>query len=143
MEIEGKIIQDLGIQEGISKAGNPWKKQEWLLETIGTQFPKKVKFTVFGERRMEEMQLVPGENYRVSIDIESRDYQGRWYTDINAYSAMRMDGSMPPMGATSYGQPAAPYGQPAPAAPFGQQPAAPAAVDPFASSGNDTDDLPF
>ena len=49
MEIEGKIILDLGMQSGVSKAGNQWKKKEYVLETFG-QYPRKVKFTVFGDR---------------------------------------------------------------------------------------------
>lgn len=39
MEIEGKIIRDLPLQEGVSRAGNPWKKKEWVLETFG-QYPR-------------------------------------------------------------------------------------------------------
>ena len=43
MEIEGKIIRDLPLQEGVSRAGNPWKKKEWVLETFG-QYPRQVCF---------------------------------------------------------------------------------------------------
>lgn len=147
MEIEGKIIQDLGYQEGVSKAGNAWKKQEWLLETMG-QYPRKVKFTVFGETRVDQLKFVVGENYRISVDIESRSYNDRWYTDVNAYAASKLDGSMPgvPPQAAPYGQPAAPaFGQPAaPAAQPGfSQPVAGQSVDPFAGDANNTDDLPF
>lgn len=134
MEIEGKLIQDLGIQEGISKANNPWKKQEWVLETTGA-YPRKVKFTVFGERRIEELKLICGESYRISVDVESREFNGRWYTDVNAYGAVRLDGTMPPP----------PYGsQPAAqTAPFNAQPIGNAAVNPFPADDNNTDDLPF
>ena len=132
MEIEGMIIQNLGVLEGVSKAGNAWKKQEWLMETPG-QYPKKVKFTVFGENRVNNMQFEPGKNYIISVDIESREYNGRYYTDVTAYAMRPADGAAP----TAAPAPAAaPVATAAPA-----QPAAPA--DPFASSGNDTDDLPF
>ncbi|MDE6006313.1 MAG: DUF3127 domain-containing protein [Muribaculaceae bacterium] len=136
MEIEGKIIQDLGIQEGISKANNPWKKQEWVLETMGN-YPRKVKFTVFGERRIDELKLVCGEAYKLSVDVESREFNGRWYTDVNVYGAMRLDGTMPgvPVGAQPVSQTTMP--------PFGAQPAGSPAVDPFRADDNNTDDLPF
>lgn len=136
MEIEGKVILDLGVQEGISKAGNPWKKQEWVMETMGN-YPRKVKFTVFGEARMDQLRLTVGENYRISVDVESREYQGRWYTDVNAYAAMPLDGRMPSTGTVP---PAAGQTQQ-----FGgqQAPAAQAAVDPFAGGDDNTDDLPF
>lgn len=139
MEIEGTIIFDLGIQEGVSKStSNPWKKRELVMETFGN-YPRKVKFTVFGERRVNELQFEIGKAYRISVDAESREYNGRWYTDLTAYNAQPLEGGMPGIQtaqqpqAESFGQPSAPFGQPM----------APAAQDPFASDSNDTDDLPF
>lgn len=89
MEIEGMIIRDLGQLEGVSKAGNPWKKHEWVLETTG-QFPRKVKFTVFGERT-NSITFEVGKSYAVSVDIESREFNERWYTDVMAYGARPLD----------------------------------------------------
>ena len=136
MEIEGKIILDIPEVGGTSKAGNVWKKKEWVLETFG-QYPRKVKFDFFGDR-VDQNRLEVGKSYKISFDIESRDFNNRWYTDIRAFASQEI---VPP----SYGQPAAPAtpaANPAPAAaaPFASaQNAAPA--DPFAS--NDSDDLPF
>lgn len=86
MEIEGTIVQVLGRQEGISKAGKPWKKDEYVLETPGT-YPRKVKFTIFGDK-CEDMRCEPGKTYVFSFDLESREFNGRWYTDVTVY-AMR------------------------------------------------------
>lgn len=85
MQIEGKIIQFLGEQSGTSKAGNPWKKKEWLLETFGN-YPRKVKFHIFGDRA-DSIVLEPGKDYSLSFDIESREFNGRWYTDISVFRA--------------------------------------------------------
>lgn len=85
MEIEGKIIRDLPLQEGVSRAGNPWKKKEWVLETFG-QYPRQVCFHFFGDR-VDSNPLRIGESYAISYDIESREYNGRWYTDIRAWKA--------------------------------------------------------
>lgn len=131
MEIEGTIILDLPKQEGVSKAGNTWKKKEWVLETGGT-YPKKVKFHVFGEKA-DTFNFEVGKRYIISYDIESREFNGRWYTDISCYSMREPDGTV--------AAPAATQTAPAPAPSFGQ-PAAPAA-DPFAGTSSDTDDLPF
>lgn len=148
MEIEGKILFDLGIQSGTSKAGNPWKKREMVLETLGS-YPRKVKFTIFGDQRVDNMHLELGKNYVISVDIESREFNGRWYTDVNAFAAResgaQQGASYPQYGAEqqpAYGAPAAPApGYGAPAAPaFGAAPAAPTFVAPPA--GND-EDLPF
>ena len=85
MEIEGRIIQDLGIQSGTSKAGNPWKKRELVLETFGS-YPRKVKFHIFGDR-VDTIRLEQGRDYILSFDLESREFNGRWYTDVNVYQA--------------------------------------------------------
>ncbi len=131
MEIEGKIIIDLPLQSGTSKAGNPWRKKEWVLETFG-QYARKIKFDTFGDR-VDSVRVEVGKNYRVSVDAESREFNGRWYTDLRAYAAQEIPDP------NNYNAPGPQYGtSSAPVAP-----ANPASVDPFASDGNDTDDLPF
>lgn len=84
MEINLKITQVLNPQEGVSKDGNPWKVQGYVGETQG-DYPKKVYFEVFGEERIEENQCEVDEMVTVSFDIESREYNGRWYTTIRAW----------------------------------------------------------
>ncbi len=81
MEIKGKIILALPEISGTSKAsGNPWKKREYVLETQET-YPKKVHFDFFGEKA-DQFPLSVGDDITLSFDIESREYQGRWYTSI-------------------------------------------------------------
>lgn len=133
MELEGTIIFDLPLQEGVSKAGRAWKKKEWVLETPG-MYPRRVKFHVFGDR-VDMLNFEVGKSYAVTFELESREFNGRWYTDVNVLSARPSDG-MAASAPTSFGQPV----QPVAAQP--QAPAAPA-VDPFAGSDNNTDDLPF
>jgi ABC-type spermidine/putrescine transport system permease subunit II len=47
MELSGKIIAVLPAREGVSKSGNPWKTQEYVLETHD-QYPRKMCFNLFG-----------------------------------------------------------------------------------------------
>ena len=94
MEISGKIIVVLPLQQGISKNGNPWQKQEYVLETHD-QYPKKVCFQLFGEDRIHQAAIQPGEELTVSFDIDSREYQGRWYTSINAWKVERVPSVSP------------------------------------------------
>ena len=91
MEIEGMIIRDLGQFEGISKAGNPWKKHEWVLETT-SQYPRKVKFTVFGDK-VNTLTFELGKSYVLQVDVESREFNERWYTDITAFNARPAENS--------------------------------------------------
>lgn len=83
MDIQGKVIQVLPPQSGTSKAGNPWSKQEYVIEQEGG---RKVAVTFFGERATQFL-LHMNENVNLSIDIESREYNGRWYTEIRAWKA--------------------------------------------------------
>lgn len=85
MEITGKIIQVLPEQGGVSKtSGKDWKLQAYVLETQ-EQFPKKVHFEIFGEDRIKANPCNLDDMVTVSFDIESREYNGRWYTSIRAW----------------------------------------------------------
>ena len=85
MEISGKIIQVLPEQGGISKtSGKEWKLQAYVLETQ-EQYPRKVHFEVFGEDRIKANPCQLDDIVTVSFDIESREFNGRWYTSIRAW----------------------------------------------------------
>ena len=140
MEVVGKIIQVLPLQEGVGRNGNPWKLQVYVLETLD-QYPHKVHFEVFGEDRIKMNPCEIDQLVTVSFDIESREFNGRWYTSIRAWKIQQGD-------TTQAGDvPAAAPAQAAPAAPAAPAaaPMEPAAnVDPFdASAGDGTSDLPF
>ena len=141
MEVVGKIIQVLPLQEGVGRNGNPWKLQAYVLETLD-QYPRKVHFEVFGEDRIKQNPCELDQLVTVSFDIESREFNGRWYTSIRAWRIQQGDTTQAaavPAAAAPVTAPAAPA-QPA-AAPVE---AAPVNVDPFdASAGDGTSDLPF
>ena len=59
-----------------------WRKQEYILETA-SQYPKKVCFMAWGDK-IDEFSIKKGESLVVSVDLESREYNGRWYTDVKA-----------------------------------------------------------
>ena len=138
MEVVGKIIQVLPIQEGVGRNGNPWKVQPYVLETLD-QYPRKVHFEVFGEDRIRMNPCAIDQLVTVSFDIESREFNGRWYTSIRAWRIQQGDTTQ--AAAAPAVAPAAAPVQAAPAA----APVEPApAVDPFdASAGDGTSDLPF
>ena len=83
MNISGKVVQVLPIQTGTSKAGNPWQKQEFILEQ-GGQYPRKVCISLFGDNVAKIPQV--GQDVMVSVDIDSREFNGRWYTEIKAWN---------------------------------------------------------
>ena len=143
MEIEGKIIAVLPEQGGVSaRTGNPWKSQDYVIETHD-QFPKKCVFRVFGAERIAQFNIQAGEELRVSFDIDAHEYNGRWFNDIRAWQVVRVDPAAAQAGAQGV-QPA-----PMPDAPFPPaQPSAPAGgatpFPPVQPAGADSaDDLPF
>ena len=82
MEIEGKIVEILPEKSGSSKNGS-WRKQEYVLETYG-QYPKKICFMVWGDK-IDQFEINRDEQVVVSVDLESREHNGRWYTDVKAW----------------------------------------------------------
>ena len=86
VEIKGKIIEILPEKSGQSANGE-WRKQEYILET-DTSYPKKICFMAWGDK-IGEFNLQQGENVEVSVDLESREYNGRWYTDVKAWKVSR------------------------------------------------------
>lgn len=90
MEIKGKINRILQPASGISKTGNEWKKQEFVIETTEDQFPKQICFTLFNDKLNLLEGLQPGLEVNVSFSVESREFNGKWYHNINAWKVDRL-----------------------------------------------------
>ena len=88
MQFTGKLVQVLPAQTGQGKNGE-WRKQEIVVETEG-QYPKKVCVSVWGDK-MSHLTLTPGEMLTIDFDIESREYNGKWYTDVKAWRVNRKE----------------------------------------------------
>ncbi len=84
LDIQGKLIQILAVQSGVSKAGKDWSKQEFIVETQ-EQFPKKVCFTLFGDKTDLIQGISEGEEVKVSFNLESREFNERWFHNVNAW----------------------------------------------------------
>jgi hypothetical protein len=82
MQLTAKLVQLLPLQTGTGKNGQ-WKKQDIIVETEG-QYPKKVCVSIWGDK-INEGNLKPGNMLNISFDVESREYNGRWYTDVKAW----------------------------------------------------------
>lgn len=127
MDINGKIVQVLEKQTGQGKTGTNWEKQDYILETEG-QYPKKVCFNLWGDK-ISKFAINAGDEVTVSFDLESREFSGRWYTDVRAWNVAKKSSS-----------PAPASNQPASNLDFNPFEAE---GDPFASSNDGSGDLPF
>jgi len=92
MEIKAKLIQVLPLQTGESKNGK-WKKQDIIVESDG-QVPRKICISLWGDK-INEPLLKLGNILNIWFDVESREYNGRWYTDVKAWR-MELAGSAAP-----------------------------------------------
>lgn len=111
MEITGKVVQILPEQRFNGRNGEV-VKNTFVVETQG-QYPKKIAFSVLGEDRFKTMALAVGNTYNVSFDIESREWSGKWFTDVSAWRALCVDGQQQG-GQAQQAQSPVPNAQPAP-----------------------------
>ena len=134
MDLTGKIIAVLPANSGVSaRTGNPWMSQEYVIEVPG-QYPRKCLFRIFGEDRIKQFNIQPGEDLTVQFDIDAHEYNGRWFNEIRAYNIVR--GAVAPVAGAAPFPPQQPAAAPqAETAPF------PPAQEP-AGEGS-ADDLPF
>ena len=84
LEINGKLIQKLELQSGMSKSGSNWQKQEFVIET-DEQYPKKICANLWGDKIDMLSSINIGDNVMLSFNLESREFNGRWYTDVKAW----------------------------------------------------------
>jgi hypothetical protein len=101
LKITGIVKQVLEEQSGESRNG-PWRKQEFILETQGN-YPKSVCMVMWGDN-IDQFGVKVDERLTAHIDIASREYNGRWYTDVKAWKVEReadstAAGGPPKMGA--------------------------------------------
>jgi hypothetical protein len=83
MEISGRLVQTLPTQTGQSKNGE-WKKCSFVIETAD-KYPKKVCIVAWKDLVDQVQQIPSGTQINVSFDVESREYNGKWYTDVKAW----------------------------------------------------------
>ncbi|MDD2419081.1 MAG: DUF3127 domain-containing protein [Bacteroidia bacterium] len=89
LEITGSLIQKLPVQSGTSARGD-WQKQEFVIETNDT-YPKKVCFNVWGQEKVEDLtKYAEGEVVKISFNVESREFNSRWYTDLRAWKIEKL-----------------------------------------------------
>ena len=104
LELEGRIVRKLAVQSGTTARG-AWSKQEFIFEYQEGNYPSQVCMNVWGEDKVKELDKYQvGDKVKVSLNLSSREFNGRWYTDVRAWR-------IEPSGAPQHGG----FEQPAPA----------------------------
>ena len=127
MELEGIIHRVLPVVKGQSARGE-WQKQEIVIEQPG-DYNRKVCLSFWGDRVLDAAKLREGDKVAASVNLESREYNGRWFTEVRVWRIQQ--------------QQPAPSAVPAEAGiPLSDLP--PASLGEFESSETaESDDLPF
>jgi hypothetical protein len=93
MQVIAKLLQKLPLQTGQGKNGT-WQKQDIIVETDG-QYPKKICLSLWGDK-FSNITLTEQQTYKFDIDLESREFSGRWFTDVKAWRIEAFDASTHP-----------------------------------------------
>lgn len=131
MDFEVTVHALLPLVTGQSARGE-WKKQEVIFELPG-EFSRKLCVGFWNDRAGEAAALRPGDRVALSVNVESREYNGRWYTEVRAWRMNRLESQADPMGAGGY---------PPPFPPEERMPSSSGSTT-TATSAAEVDDLPF
>jgi len=127
LELEGTLRQKLGVQSGTSARGQ-WAKQEFILEFPDGNFTAQACFTAWGQDKVAELDKYQvGDKIKVSFNLKAREYNGRWYNDLQIWR-ISPAGAAAPAAAPVASAPVAPAYE-APAHTLDDMPAEPEAED--------------
>ena len=84
MEIKGRITKKLAVETGMSKAGKSWQKQSFVIDT-GAQYNPEVCFQTFGDKCEMLNRFEEGQEVSVAFNVSSREYNGKYYHNIDAW----------------------------------------------------------
>lgn len=91
MDFELTVLNLLPLTTGQGARGE-WKKQEVIFEQPG-EFNRKLCIGFWNDKAVEAAGLRPGDRVALSVNVESREYNGRWYTEVRAWRMSRLEGT--------------------------------------------------
>lgn len=90
MDVTGTVIFT-DIQKGTSKSGRPWQKKIFAIEFMEGTYTKHLAFELFGEDKVNNNPFKKGQTVTVSYNVESNEYNGRWFTTCLAWRVTPFD----------------------------------------------------
>lgn len=83
-EIKNATIKDvLDVVSGTSQTGNAWTKATVIVEHKDGDYTDSYPMTAFGPEKVQMVQDLVGKPVDVKFDIRGRQYNGRWFADVN------------------------------------------------------------
>ena len=89
MQLQGVISEALPVRSGTGKNGQ-WRSAQFVLEYLpeGSKWAQHCAFEVWNER-IDEFQLRKGDLVTLSLSIDAREWQGRWFNTVKAYGCVK------------------------------------------------------
>lgn len=144
MEVQVTITEICPVENIVSKtSGKEYHKYKFVGKTQGA-YPKDICFETLGDDKMAQFNIVVGQNYIVSFDIESRKWNDKFFTSINAWKVIPDNGQVPqqvPQQPMMQQQPMPQQGYQMQQPQYGGYPQQ--APSPMPQQQNKSDDLPF
>ena len=96
LTMTGKILKILEVEKGTSKAGKDWQKINFVLST-GSEYNPEVAFQIFGEEKVANFIKYNkvGQVVDVSFNISSREYNGKYFHNLDAWKIFKSDAAEP------------------------------------------------
>ena len=89
MEVQVKITEILEPQSFLGKDGvTTYTRYSFVGTTFG-DYPRVIYFQTLGQDKYQQMNIQLGGIYTISFDIESRKYNDKYFSSINAWKAVR------------------------------------------------------
>ncbi|MDR0729251.1 MAG: DUF3127 domain-containing protein [Prevotellaceae bacterium] len=132
LEISGKLVKKLEVQSGSNERGT-WSKQEIIIEIPG-QYTRQVCLLLWGEQIGEAVRYNIGDILKVNFDLQSREFNGKWYTNVRPWRI-----EVEAVSVAAY----PPASVPATETPVTDTSTTAPADDPFNNNAQSQDDLPF
>ena len=143
MELQGRIVKELGISSGTNQQGNPWKKVEYVFgfyENPSDIYERNIVLSYLNDHADQNANFHVGDQVKVRVALTCREYpkdSGKYFNDIRCGDLVMIK---PANGANQPQQGAS-------AQPAGNQPTpqqnAPQNAPNQQNAGGQGDDLPF
>jgi hypothetical protein len=98
MEFIGLLKKKLPAQQGTSKAGKAWTKQEVIIEELGNkQYPSSIVATAFGDKIINALSFFnEGATVKAQVDFRVQEWQGRFFNSLNLWRIEPADQAQTP-----------------------------------------------
>lgn len=89
MELTGKVILAQPEATGMTGAGKQWRRRTYVLEFLpeNNQYERHMAFDVWNDK-IDSFQLVEGNSYTISFDVDLRKWQGKSYNNFTAWKVV-------------------------------------------------------